>query len=172
VADQRHLAGDAIELLAQEGGRGDNDGLHCQQGLRAPFDGGITRDLEVTDHLDGTGAGLRQSRGLAAQHGTSGAFGVERIALTMLMPQLAIGTTNLEDLVAICLQGACQSRTVGTGAFDAEGPDGSEGLGPCLQIAVAGTADRDGQSWLWKSEQRDKWSFCLTTARMAGDQER
>src|SRR3954453_23768591 len=37
-----------------------------------------------------------------------------------------------------------QSRTVGTGAFDAEGPDWSEGLGPSLQIAVAGTADRDG----------------------------
>ena len=28
------------------------------------------------------------------------------------------------------------------------------------------------ESWLRKSEQRDKWSFCLTTARMAGDQER
>jgi hypothetical protein len=28
------------------------------------------------------------------------------------------------------------------------------------------------ESWLWKSGQRDKWSFCLTTARMAGDQER
>jgi len=26
--------------------------------------------------------------------------------------------------------------------------------------------------WLRKSEHRDKWSFCLTTARMAGDQER
>ena len=124
MADQRHLAGDAIELLAQEGRRGDN--VHCQQGLRAPFDGGIARDLEVTDHLDGTGSGLRQS--LAAQHGTSGAFGVERIALTMLMPQLAVGT--LEDLVAICLQGACQSRTVGTGAFDAKGPDWSRRTWP------------------------------------------
>ena len=30
----------------------------------------------------------------------------------------------------------------------------------------------DMQSWLGKSGQRDKWSFCLTTARMAGDQER
>jgi len=28
------------------------------------------------------------------------------------------------------------------------------------------------ESWLGKSGQRDKWSFCLTTARMAGDQER
>jgi hypothetical protein len=28
------------------------------------------------------------------------------------------------------------------------------------------------KSWLRKFEQRDKWSFCLTTARMAGDQER
>jgi hypothetical protein len=28
------------------------------------------------------------------------------------------------------------------------------------------------ESWPRKSEHRDKWSFCLTTARMAGDQER
>ena len=32
--------------------------------------------------------------------------------------------------------------------------------------------NQDRESWLRKSEHRDKWSFCLTTARMAGDQER
>jgi transposase len=32
--------------------------------------------------------------------------------------------------------------------------------------------DPHSESWLGKSGQRDKWSFCLTTARMAGDQER
>jgi hypothetical protein len=58
----------------------------------------------VTDHLDDTGSGFRQSRGLVAQHGTSGAFGVERIALTLLMPQLAV--TNLEDLVGYLLVGS------------------------------------------------------------------
>src|SRR4051795_4284627 len=28
------------------------------------------------------------------------------------------------------------------------------------------------ESWLWKSEQRDKWSFCLKAARMCAAQER
>ena len=29
-----------------------------------------------------------------------------------------------------------------------------------------------GQSWLWKSEQRDKWSFCLKAASMRAAQEK
>jgi hypothetical protein len=29
-----------------------------------------------------------------------------------------------------------------------------------------------GQSWSRKSAQDDKWSFCLTTAKMAAEQER
>ncbi len=28
------------------------------------------------------------------------------------------------------------------------------------------------KSWLWKSEQRDKWSFCLKAARMRAAQEK
>jgi hypothetical protein len=36
-----------------------------------------------------------------------------------------------------------------------------------------GTEDEVGsESWRGKFGQRDKWSFCLTIARMAGDQER
>ena len=104
AADQRHLAGDAVKLLAQAGRRSDNDGFHRQHGLGAPLDGGVARDLEVADHLDSAGAGFRQGRGLAAQHGPGGAFGVERVALTLLMPQLAV--TNLEDLVGYLLAGS------------------------------------------------------------------
>jgi hypothetical protein len=29
-----------------------------------------------------------------------------------------------------------------------------------------------GESWLGEFEQRDKWSFCLTVAKMAARQER
>jgi len=32
--------------------------------------------------------------------------------------------------------------------------------------------DLSKQSWLRKSEQRDKWSFCLKAARMCAAQER
>jgi hypothetical protein len=28
------------------------------------------------------------------------------------------------------------------------------------------------KSWLWKTEQRDKWSFCLKAARIRAAQER
>jgi hypothetical protein len=65
------------------------------------LDGGVARDLEVADHLDG--AGFRQGCGLAAQHGPGGAFSIERIALAVLMAQLTVRTIDLEDRMAVCL---------------------------------------------------------------------
>ena len=41
-----------------------------------------------------------------------------------------------------------------------------------LRLALAAMTPTCRKSWLRKFEQRDKWSFCLATARMAGDQER
>jgi hypothetical protein len=35
-----------------------------------------------------------------------------------------------------------------------------------------GRIDSEHQSWLEKFGQRDKWSFCLTAARMAAEQEK
>jgi hypothetical protein len=48
------------------------------------------------DHLDRARAGLRQCRSLASQNAAGGAFGVERIVLTLLVPQLTVGAVNLE----------------------------------------------------------------------------
>src|SRR4051812_20249717 len=58
-------------------------------------------------------------------------------------------------------------------------PPGAE-LSPAQQRANQALHSRrlriehvnSSESWLGKFGQRDKWSFCLTTARMAGDQER
>ena len=99
------------------------------------LDGGVARHLEVADHLDG--AGFRQ--GLAAQHGPGGAFGVERIALAVLMAQLTV--IDLEDRMAVCLQEARQAGAVATDPLDPERPDRSERLGPRFQIPIAGRAD-------------------------------
>ena len=58
-----------------------------------------------------------------AEHGAGGALGVERVALAVLVPQLPVGTVDLEDGMAARLQEARQAGAVGTGALDAEGAD-------------------------------------------------
>jgi hypothetical protein len=37
---------------------------------------------------------------------------------------------------------------------------------------VTAVSSASDQSWLGEFEQRDKWSFCLTVAKMAARQER
>jgi hypothetical protein len=39
-------------------------------------------------------------------------------------------------------------------------------------MEVAAFREAASESWLWKSEQRDKWSFCLKAASMRAAQER
>jgi hypothetical protein len=44
-----------------------------------------------------------------------------------------------------------------------------------LPKVIAGVRFKDGaevKRWLGKFGQRDKWSFCLTAARMAAEQEK
>jgi hypothetical protein len=41
---------------------------------------------------------------------------------------------------------------------------------PVITLRLASRTDI--QSWLGKFGQRDKWSFCLTAARMAAEQEK
>jgi CRP-like cAMP-binding protein len=40
------------------------------------------------------------------------------------------------------------------------------------RMEVAAFREAASESWLWKSEQRDKWSFCLKAASMRAAQER
>src|SRR4051794_14298736 len=51
-----HLAGDAVEPLAQRGRGADDDRLQRHHGPGPSLDRGVARDLEVADHLDRAGA--------------------------------------------------------------------------------------------------------------------
>nr|WP_245624590.1 hypothetical protein [Belnapia moabensis] len=126
MPDQRHPAGDCLELLAQSRRRADHDGLQRQHGLGARLDGGVTGDLEVSDHLHLTGAGLGQSRGLPTQHGAGGAFGIEAVRFAMPVAQPAIGPAGLVNGMARRTKKARQASAVRARALDAEGADGSQ----------------------------------------------
>ena len=94
---ERHLAADLVELLAQGVRRADDYCLERLHGLRPRLDRGVASDLEVTDHLDRARAGLRLSGSLASKHGARGAFGIHGVAFAMLIPQLPIGPVDLDD---------------------------------------------------------------------------
>ncbi len=73
MPDQRHTAGDCLELLAQSRRSADDDGPQYQHGLGARLDCSVTGDREMPDHRHLTGAGLGQNRGLLTRHGAGGA---------------------------------------------------------------------------------------------------
>src|SRR3954453_10089977 len=145
VPDQGHLAGDAVEPLAQGGRGAEDDRLQRHHGLGPSLDRGVARDLEVADHLDRAGARLRPSGGLPAEHGAGGTLGVERVALALPAPQLPVGPVDLEDGMPLRDQEARQAGAVGPGPLDAEGADRAQGPRPGLQCLVAPLADRDGR---------------------------
>ena len=120
-------------------------GFERLHGLAPGLDRGVASHFEVADHLDRARAGLRQRSGLASQDAAGGALGVERIVLTFLVPQLAIGAVDLEHGMTVLAQEAGQASAVGAGALDTKGADRPQGLGPGLQGLVAFAAGRDGQ---------------------------
>ncbi len=153
--DQRHLAGDAIELLAK-GGRGiDDDGLQCLHCLAASFDGRIPRNLEVADHLDRAGAGFRLPARLAGQHGASGTLGVDGVALAFLVSQLAVGAVDLEYGMTAFSQKAGQAGTVEAGALDSDCPNGAQRSRPGLQCLISLAASRDGRACQVDAQRAD-----------------
>src|SRR5689334_16122947 len=145
MPDQRHLAGDRLELLAQSRRSADEDGFQRQHGLGPRLDRGVAGDLEVPDHLHLAGAGLGQSRGLPAEHGAGGAFGIKVVRLAMPVAQPAMGTARLVDGMARRAEKARQAGAIRARALDAEGADSSERLGPGLELTVTVKADPDRQ---------------------------
>jgi hypothetical protein len=51
----------------------------------------------MADHLDGAGSRLRQGGRLSAQHSAGGTLGVEMIGLALLMAELSVWVSDLED---------------------------------------------------------------------------
>ena len=143
---QRHLSGDAVELLAQHRRRADDNGFERLYGLASSLDRGVTDHLEVADHLDRARAELRCCGGLASQDAAGGTLGVERIVLAFLASQLTIGMVDLEHGMIVLAQEAGQASAIGAGAFDAKGANNAEEPGPSLQSLVASTVGGDGQA--------------------------
>ena len=126
MTDQRHLARDRLELLAQGSRRGDDDGLQVSmawvRALTAVSRATFRWRIISTRPVDGLG----QAGGLAAEHGAGGALRIEMIGLAVLAPQPAVGTADLVDGVAAVAEGAGEAGAVRAGALDAEGVDGSQ----------------------------------------------
>src|SRR4051794_9591767 len=106
MADQGHFAGEAVKTLAQSSGSVDDDRLEGDHRLGAALDSGVSRHLEVADHFHGAGARLGSRTGLATENGAGRVLGIERISLPVLMPDLAVGAVDLDDVVASVLQEA------------------------------------------------------------------
>src|SRR6185312_4545085 len=98
----------------------------------------------MADHLDRTSARFGQCVGLATQHRAGGPLCVERIALALLVSQLAVGAVHLDDGVAAGLEKAREARAIGATALDPIGPHGAEGSGPGLQLLIAPAVYRNG----------------------------
>src|SRR3954447_367853 len=137
MTNQGDATGEAVELLAKGCWRVDDQALERDHGPGPALHGGVAHDLELTDHLDGAGAALGARRCLTGQHGTSGALGVERIALPVLVTQLPVGTVHLDDSMTLRHEGTRETGPVRTGAFNAEGADTSESAGPHLKLTIA-----------------------------------
>jgi hypothetical protein len=100
----------------------------------------------MPDHLRLARPRLGPGRRLAAEHGAGGALGVEVVRLAAPAAQPAVGLADLVGRMALLTEEARQAGAVGARALDAEGEDGAQGPGPCLELAVAVETDPDGQT--------------------------
>src|SRR4051812_38821297 len=144
MADQGHFAGEAVKALAQGSGSIDDDRLEGDHRLGAALDGGVARHLEVADHFHGAGARLRSRPCLTTENGAGRVLSVKRVILAMLVPDLAIGAVDLDDIVASLLQEACQASPIRACPLDPEGANGAKGSGPALQLLIASAACQQG----------------------------
>lgn len=67
-----------------------------------------------------------QSRGLPAEHGAGGAFGIEMVRLAMPVAPPAIGPASLTDGMARRMEKAGQAGAIRARALDAKGAGGSQ----------------------------------------------
>ena len=144
MPDQRHLTSEALKAFTQGSRRVENDRLEGDHRLGSALDSGVSRHLEVSDHLDRASARLRGRPCLAAENGAGSILGVQWIILTVLVPDLAIGPVDLDNTVASTLQEARQACTIGACPLDPEGANEAKGLGPGLHLVIASTARRQG----------------------------
>ena len=81
TARQQALSGEAVEGFSHHRRRVDADLLQRVHRRGARLHGGIPRDFELLDHLDGTIRGLWRRGRLARQHRSGGGLGVDPVGL-------------------------------------------------------------------------------------------
>src|SRR4051812_15561581 len=144
MANECHLAPDALQLLAQLGWGADDKAFEHLHGLGSRLHRTVPRELQMADHLHRAGAGLGQGRCLTAEHGTRCGLGVQWIVLAVAPACATVGAVDVENAMSRRLQSSGKAGPVGACALDPESPDRAEGAGPRLDLTVAILVHRDG----------------------------
>jgi hypothetical protein len=127
----------APELLAELGGRGDQQRFERVDGLGAgPYRGGAG-DPQRADHLHLAIACLGHHRDVAGLHGLGGGLGVQRIVLAVAAPGGPVGPVDFQHDLVLGDKEAGQGGAVGAGALHAPGDGLAESPGPGEQVLVA-----------------------------------
>jgi hypothetical protein len=137
--------GERLQLVAQLIRSGDHERLERDDCLGSALHGGVPHDLDLADHLAGAIRCLRDSGSGPSEHGTSGVFCVDRVALASLASIAAIRASGLDDALVVAAQEPYESLTVGATALDSEAPRLPERPRPGEQLLVATGVCRDGQ---------------------------
>lgn len=156
MSEQRHLAAQAFEVLAQCRGRADDDSLERLHGLAPRLDRRVAGHLEMTDHLDRARPGLRRCGCLAGQDAPGGALGVDHIVLALMVPELAARSVDLENRMTLLAQEPGQACAVGSSALDTKGTDRAEGPCPVEQSLIAAAVRGNGQAAEEGTERTDR----------------
>ena len=137
AAREQAVIGEIVEGFSQDG-RGLHDDLLQRVHRRgARFHGGIPRDLELADHLDGAVRGLGDGRRLPREQGPRRHLGVDGVGLAGGAACTAVAPIHFHDMMPGSVDGPCQASAVAPGAFDPERLNPPVCLGPRDQRLVA-----------------------------------
>lgn len=90
----------------------------------------------MPDHLDIPVPGLGRRVGLARQNGAGGGLGIDRVAFAVPTPEPAVRTIDLNDATPLRGERPTQACAIGAGVLDAEGLNGTVGVGQANELAV------------------------------------
>ena len=137
TARQQALSGEAVEGFSHHRRRVDADRLQRVHRRGARLHGGIPRDFELPDHLDGTIRGLWRRGRLARQHRSGGGLGVDPGGLAGDAAQAPVRSIHFHNTMPRSADRTRKAHAIAAGAFDAERLDPPVGLGPREEGLIA-----------------------------------
>src|SRR5208283_567414 len=130
------------QLFAEPGGGGNEKILQSGVGLGAGADRAGAGDPQYPHHFGGTVGGFRLAEGFTGQHDRGGSGGVRVVGLAVAGTALAFGPADFGDRDALGAQVPRRARAVVTRAFDTDGDQLAQRVGPGHETAVPGGASR------------------------------